>query len=227
MASFSEKTGQATMKFSSERAAYLSALKWIYSKIDLRNIGTLQSRYAIHLYQFLISYAFLKGKSGNYSNEWYVQLDLSDLRFIMGTPEGAYHETHLFKQKVIDGPIKEINKAGIGLEITTNGVKQGRCLVAIRFDCKQVPKSLPIPKGRGKKTAPETLSLPEPNPKTAEEREEKEREHLKELYPDEYAELYQAEMAKPTPQFLTDGFKQITADAAVKTELKKRHGIVK
>ncbi|MHB9296079.1 hypothetical protein PilKf_01833 [Pillotina sp. SPG140] len=120
-----------------------------------------------------------------------------------------------------------INKAGIGLEITVNGVKQGRCLVAIRFDCKQVPKLLPVTKGRGKKTAAETLPLPEPNPKTAEEREEKEREHLKELYPDEYAELYQAEMAKPTPPYLTEGFKQMIADAAVKTELKQRHGIVK
>jgi plasmid replication initiation protein len=227
MATFSEKTGQATMEFSDKLAAFLSALKWVYAKIDLHNIGALQSRYAIHLYEFLFSYAFLKGKSGNHSNEWYVRLDLSDLRFLMGTPKDAYKETHLFKQRVIEGPIKEINKAGIGLEITINGVKQGRCLVAIRFDCKQVPKLLPVTKGRGKKTADETLPIPEPNPKTADEREEKELEHLKELYPDEYAELYTAEMAKSTPAFLTEGFKQMIAAAAAKTELKRRHGTVK
>ena len=146
-AEFSEKTGQAIMKFSPELAAYLSALKWVYTKIDLQNVGSLQSRYAIHLYEFLFSYAFLKGKNGNHSNEWYVQLDLTDLRFLMGTPKDAYKETHLFKQKVIEGPIKEINKAGIGLEITINGVKQGRCLVTLRFDCKQIPKLLPVTKG--------------------------------------------------------------------------------
>jgi plasmid replication initiation protein len=226
MATFSEKTGQATMKFSSELAAYLSALKWVYAKLDLQNIGALQSRYAIHLYEYLISYAFLKGKRGNQINEWYVQLDISDLRFIMGTPEDIYKETHLFKQKVIEGPIKEINKAGIGLEITISGIKQGRCLVAIRFDCRHTPKKLPVTKRDGKKTA-EPLELPEPNPKTAEQREEKERQHLKELYPDEFAQLYQERLSKNQQPYLTESAAMLAAEAGTLTTLQARHGRTK
>jgi hypothetical protein len=71
------------------------------------------------------------------------------------------------------------------------GVKQGRRIVAIRFDCKHTPRPV-----RGKRRGTEAAPLSEPNPKTESLREEKELEHLKELYPKEFAELYEAALAK-------------------------------
>jgi plasmid replication initiation protein len=221
VSTFSEKTGQATMKFSSELAGFLVALKWMYSKIDLKDLGDLQSRYAIRLFEIAMSYMSLKGKGGNNGSGWYFERPLPELRQIMGVPDGAYKETHLFKQKVIDAPIKEINKAGIGLEITPETIKQGRQIVGIRFDCKQSRKTA---KGRGKKKAAEPL--PEPNPKTEYLREEQELEHLKELYQAEFTELYEAELAK-TPSFIPDGFKRMAAEGSAVMQLKARHGIVK
>jgi len=222
VATFNEKTGQATMKFSDELAEFLTALKWMYSKIDLKDIGDLQSRYAIKLFEMAVSYKSMQGKRGNADQSWYFERLIPELRMIMGVPENAYKETHLLKQKVIEGPIKEINKAGIGLEITPAGIKQGRKLVAIRFDCKRIPRTIRGKKSEGKDAVP----LPEANPKTSDMLEEKELEHLKELYPQEFAELYENELAK-APGYIPEGFKQIAAEGSALMQLKKRHGIVR
>jgi plasmid replication initiation protein len=43
------------MTFSSELAGFLVALKWMYSKIDLKDLGDLHSRYAIRLFEIAMS----------------------------------------------------------------------------------------------------------------------------------------------------------------------------
>lgn len=228
VAKFSEKTGKVTMTFSSELAVFLAALKWVYTKIDLRTVGSLQSRYAIHLYELLISYAFLKGKNGNKTNAWYVQFDIPDLRFIMGTPETAYQETHLFKQNVIEKPVKEINRAGMGLEIAIISIKQGRCLVGIRFDCRQVPKQVPIISKR-KKNAENQLALPDPNLKLENRREEQELQHLKDLYPTEFVRLYENALME-LPVFggnIGESFRKGAAERSALERLREQYGIVK
>jgi len=222
VATFNEKTGQATMKFSDELAEFLTALKWMYSKIDLKDIGDLQSRYAIKLFEMAVSYRSMQGKRGNADQSWYFERPIPELRMIMGVPEKAYKETRLLRQKVIEEPIKEINRSGLGLEITPEGIKQGRRLVAIRFDCKRAPRTI-----RGKKPGTkEAVPLPDQNPKTSDLLEEKELEHLKELYPEEFAELYETELAK-APAYIPEGFKQIGAEGSALMQLKQRHGIVR
>jgi hypothetical protein len=221
VSTFDEKTGQATMEFSDKLAAFLVALKWMYAKINLTDIGELQSRYAIKLFEMAMSYQSLKGKQGNAEQNWYFERTIPELRMIMGVPHEAYKETHLFKQYAIEKPLKELNKAGIGLEITPEGVKQGRRIVAIRFDCKHVPRPV-----RGKRRGTQAAPLPEPNLKTENLREEKELEHLKELYPKEFAELYAEALAK-APGFIPQNFKQIASEGRALMQLKERHGIVK
>lgn len=137
-----------------------------------------------------------------------------------GEPEKSV-PTYLFKQYAIEKPIKEINRAGIGIEITPEGVRQGRRLVAIRFDCRQSPRA-----AMGKRRRAKAEPLPEPDSKTENLREEKELEHLKELYPEEFAELYEAELAK-APAFIPERFKRIAAEGSAFMQLKERHGIVK
>jgi plasmid replication initiation protein len=230
MAEFDEATGKATMKFSLELAGVLAELKWVYSKVHLQDFGRLQSRYAIRLYEIALSFAYLKGKQGNKDAAWYFQWPIEELRQILGVPEDAYKETHLFKQKVIDGPIREINNAGLGLAINIERVTQGRFLVALRFDCEQTPRRLVIKGKNGKnvkKTSSTTLELPYENPKIAKLREEKELLHLKERYPDEFATLYAAEQEK-SPSFLKgSGFSKIAAEAEALTKLREKHGIAK
>jgi plasmid replication initiation protein len=226
-AEFDEATGKATMKFSSELAEVLTELKWVYSKIKLQDFGTLQSRYALRLYEIALSFAYLKGKQGNKDGAWYFQWTIEDLRQILGVPADAYKETHLFKQKVIDAPIKEINNAGLGLAINIERVKQGRFLVALRFDCEQVPRQLTAKAKNGKKATAVQLELPEQNPKLAGQREEKELQHLKERYPAEFAELYAVELENAPPFLKGKMFSKITAEGSALLKLREKYGIVK
>jgi plasmid replication initiation protein len=173
-----------------------------------------------------MSYAFLNGRNGYKPGEWYVQENIEEFRHLLGVPEGTYKENRLFRQKVIEEPIKEINKAGIGLEIKPEGVKEGRNLIAIRLNCKQNARKTAVKK-RGRKKAIEQPELPEQNPKMADQREEKELQHLRERYPDEFAELYAAELEK-TPHFLKGGeFSKVAAEGAALVRLREKYGIVK
>jgi plasmid replication initiation protein len=225
-AQYSEETSKATMTFSPKLAEVLTELKWVYSKINLQDFGKLKRRYAIRLYEIALSFAYLKGKQGNKDGTRYFQWTIEELRQILGVPADAYKETHLFKQKVIDAPIREINNAGLGLTINIERVKQGRFLVALRFDCEQAYRSLPG-KDKNRENAAVQLELPEQNPKTAGQREEKELEHLKECYPDEFAALYAAELAKSSFMDSESEVRKRAADGGAMKALKAKHGIIK
>jgi hypothetical protein len=223
---FSEKTSKATMTFSSELAEFLAAIKWLYAKINLKDLGELQSRYSIHLFEIAMSYRSLAGKNGNRGETWYFERGFPDeIRKIMGVAEDDYKNNYELKRNVIERPIREINEAGIGLEITPVTVKQGRRIVAIWFDCKPAPRPV---RGRKKSAVAE---LPPPPPEVdfqaEQEREEKELAHLAELYPDEFAERYQAAMDS-RPAFLkqsTTG--AVFAEQRALLELREKYGIMK
>jgi hypothetical protein len=226
-ADYDEATGKATMTFSAELADFLRAFKWVYTKINLRDLGRLQSRYAIRLFELVMSSAFLRGKQGNAEKTWYFQASVSDYRVILGVPDGAYQETHAFKQKVIDGPVKEINEAGIGVAINPEGVKQGRSLVAIRLTCTQEARRVGTKRGRKKQASAPEAELSAVELKAEDLRIEKELELLKERYESEYAELYAAELAKPSFVPPTHEIRKLAAAGAAAQALKTRHGIVK
>jgi plasmid replication initiation protein len=220
VATFDEATGQATMKFSGELAEFLMALKWVYSKISLSDLGQLQSRYAIKLLEMALSYRSLAGKKGNRDGSWYFERGFpEEFRHIMGVGKDAYKDNHLLKQKVIDKPLKEINRAGFGLSIKPTTVKQGRRIVAVRFECAQAGRAAERKKHKSWEAAP----LP---PDGEALREEKELERLRERHPDEFAEIYQIELAR-VPAYIPDCLKLVAAESIALMELKNRHGAAK
>jgi plasmid replication initiation protein len=225
-AKFNEETSRATMTFSPKLADVLLELRRAYAKIDLNDLGVLRSMYALRIFEMAKSYESLAGKDSNQDNDWYFERSIEEFRKIFGISRDIYKETRDFRKKVIEEPVKEINKAGIGLEITTEGIKQRRHLIAIRFDCKKVNRRL-IAKGRKKKNAEEQPELPKPSPKTADRREEKELEHLKELYPSEFAVLYTEELSKPHFLPSTSELRKAAASANAAIKLREKYGIVK
>jgi plasmid replication initiation protein len=225
LAEFNPDTGVCTMTFDKKLADFLKELKWLYSKINLGDFGRLQSRYALRIFEMAVSYASLQGKDGNESQTWYIERTLKELRKLFGIGPNEYKENREFRRKVIEAPIREINRAGIGVEITTESIKKGRNLAGLRFDCKKAPRT--VKKKREKKNAenpPELSDLIDDKARMS--REEKEMAHLKELYPDEFAELYAAELAK-APAFIPEGFKRIASESSALMQLKERRGIVK
>jgi hypothetical protein len=227
-ADYNDKSGVCTMTFSEELAVVLSEFKKMYAKIKLNDLGRLQSKYAIRFFEIAMSYAFMKGKNGNNPDAWYYERTIQDLRKLFDLSNDTYQETREFRKFVVEKPIHEINNAGIGLEIKTESVKTGRKLTAIRFNCKKVNRKIPV-KRRSKKTDATTaqLELPALSPKTEHDREAKELEHLRNRYPEEFAELYAAELEN-TPVFIKDReFGKIAAEGSALLKLREKHGRVK
>jgi plasmid replication initiation protein len=169
-AEYDSVTGIAKITFAPKLAEFLAAMKWLYSKINLKDIGNLQSRFAIRLFEIAISYRSMAGCDGNQENAWYFERGFPDeMRLIMGVDEKAYKDKHVLKQKIVDNPIKGINEAGLGLEIKPTTIKQGRQVIAIRFNCTSAPRT---PKGTGRKRLKAELH-----------QEEQDLQRLKELQP--------------------------------------------
>jgi hypothetical protein len=218
---------RALLMFAPELAGFLSALKWMYAKLSLKDLGQLQSRYAIHLFEMAMSY---RGTKRGQRASWdFRQGFPEEMRHVMAVPKDAYKSAHVLKQKVVDNPVKEINEAGLGITITPRTVKEGRRIVAIAFDCAAVPRKAGG-KGRRKKNPDDAPALPEGPLRAEQELEEKELAHLAELYPEEFAERYEAALESSPDLFHTHGMERaasVFARNQAMLELKEAHGIVK
>jgi plasmid replication initiation protein len=225
--SFDEESGICTMTFAEEFAGILKEMRRVYAQINLQDLGKLQSKYSLRYFEIAKSYEGLAGKNGNRTDSWYFERTITELRQLLAVPDNTYPETKHFRQFVVENPVKEINKANIGLEIATEGIKQGRNLKGIRFNCNKAARQLPVKRGRGRprKTPASNgqLELPEAAPKQT--RLEKELEHLREVYPDEFATLYIAALEAQKKQFGGAVYPNI-AEATALTCLKEKYGII-
>ena len=224
-----EETGVCKMSFSPNLASALLEIKRVYAKINLLDIGRLQSMYAIRLFELAKSYESLAGKDGNKQGAWYVEYPVTEFKQLFDLSDDVYKETRRFRQFVIERPVKEINSAGIGVEIKTEGVKQGRRLHALRLNCKQTLRTPKAKRGRPKKeggTPAPQLELADSSARL-ETRQEKEDEHLKELYPEEFEALYAAELSKPSSIPPTNKLRKLAAEGAALAQLRSKYGIVK
>jgi len=220
----SERTGIATMTFSNELASVILALKNVYAKINLKDLGALQSKYALRIFEMAVSYMSLRGQGGNPSEEWYFERTIQDLRKMFELPDNVYNDIRNFKKKVIELPVKEINEARIGVEISTTGIKKGRNLTGIRFDCQKTVRKVTPKRGRKKKEANEQFELPDVTDGTY---LEKSLERLKEVHAEEFAELYSAELSKDSFLPPTNEMRKAAAEVHALTQLKEKYGLVK
>jgi plasmid replication initiation protein len=146
------------------------------AKLDLIDMGKLQSKYAIRFYELAMSYAGFAGKNGNKENCWYFEREVGELRLMFGIAESKYKQVARFRIDVVDNPIQELNTADLGFKIEIEYIRKGRKLVGFRFWCMYEKK------GERSVTPP------------AESVTEKENEKLKKLYPEEWEKFYQEEL---------------------------------
>ena len=170
------------------------------------------------------SYESMAGKYGNKQGEWSYECPVADFRFLLGVSDVEYSRTERLKKKVFEDPLKEINAAGFGIEMKSQSIKSGRKITDIRIQCKKTAAK--VTARRGHKKA-EQVELPM-DAEAGTSRENKDLNRLREKYPDEFAELYAAELAKEV-QFLTENgeLKKKLAVAVVLQALQKKHGLVK
>jgi plasmid replication initiation protein len=226
-AEYHEANHEIRMEFSEELADLLMELKKMYAKIQLEDLGKLQSQYALRLYEFAISYSSLAGQRGNRTETWYFERKVEELRNLFGIEANHYKLTADFRKWVIERPLNEINTANIGIAITPEYKRKGKYITDIKFECTSHTRK--VAGRRSKKTAVTTTpDAPPTNPKLAKTLEVKENEHLKKLYPEEYAQLYQEELAKPHIQFSsTDTLWSLAAEGQAIKRLREHYGVRK
>lgn len=138
-----EKLGQVMIQIQCNeklKPAFFGLSENGYIKYQLKNIIALTSQFSVRLYPRL--------KDRPYG--WVVEVD--ELRKLLGATAPTYQEFKRFNNLVIQKAVKEINEI-TDIIVEAKTVKQGRSVVAVRFNIKQ--KSLPVED----QPAPE---LPEP-----------------------------------------------------------------
>ena len=186
-AEFAAGSNAVRLRFGGELAAYLAEAKSGYTRLELRDIGALHSAYALRLFEIAMSYAGFDGKKGNKSAEWFLERRVDEWRCILGVQDGVYARLKNFRQFCFTAPIAAINGAGLGVELKLKTLERYG-VVFYRVSCRRVPRVI-------KRTGGEPLVLPIDTPK-AQTWDDAAAQRLRERYPEEFAALYEAEMAK-------------------------------
>lgn len=176
------KANRFDMTFKSEIAKLLIELKG-KARLDLIDMGKLQSRYAIRFYELAMSYAGFAGKNGNKEKCWYFEREVGELRELFAIAPGKYKQVARFRIDVVDKPIQELNAADVGFKVGIEYIRKGKKLIGFRFCCQYESRT-------------EREATPQ-----AETLTEKENEKLKKLYPEQWEKYYQEELTGQKPLF--------------------------
>lgn len=183
------KTDSFYMTFNADLAKLIIELKG-KARLDLIDMGKLQSKYAIRFYEMAMSYAGFAGKNGNKEKCWYFEREVGELRELFAIAPGKYKQVARFRIDVVDKPIQELNAADVGFKIGIEYMRKGKKLIGFRFCCQY-----------------DTRTEREATP-PAETLTEKENDKLKKLYPEEWEKFYQEELQQkqlfPCPPTMWD-----------------------
>lgn len=200
-----QNTDIIEMTFNPQLAQLILELKG-KAKLNLIDIGKLQSKYAIRFYEIAMSYAGFAGKNGNKENCWYFEREIGELRELFCISDNKYKMTKDFRVRIIDEPIQELNACDVGFKIEVEYLRKGKKLTGFRFCCQYESKT-------------ERVATP-----TAETLREKEIEHLKRKYPEEWEKFYQEELSGTQPLFGKELW-NLTCQAKAYEKLRKMKGI--
>ena len=118
---------------------YVVDLQNKFAVFAISDIGKLQGKYSLRIFELAMSYSGYSGKQGNKKNEWWFQYSIEELRHLFML-QNEYKRTGDFRTNAIDRPIKEINKADIGISIEVEYIREGRKLAGIKFNCRKTTK---------------------------------------------------------------------------------------
>jgi plasmid replication initiation protein len=202
------KTQTFTLTFNSVLAKLIIELKG-KARLDLIDMGKLQSKYAIRFYELAMSYSGFAGKNGNKEKCWYFEREVGELRELFAIADSKYKLTGNFRTKVVDEPIQELNAADVGFKIEIEYIRKGKKLTGFRFCCQYESRT------EREATPPaETLT-------------EKENAKLKKLHPELWEKFYQEELSQKQLFPCPSGIWDITCQGRAFDRLRQMKGIKK
>ena len=117
-----------------------------FDRHAITDLSKLQGKYSWRIYEMVMTHSGMAGKYGNRSGEWYYpELSIGALRQLFLIPDNQYKRTDIFRRTIIDLPIKEINQADLGIEITPVYKRRGRYLRGVELHCRRVARTEPKP----------------------------------------------------------------------------------
>jgi len=160
------------LRVSDELLPHVLDIKDMWRIISLGDMTQLQGKHSFRIFELVMADRGFAGKGGNRPGEWFTDLDFGDLRTLLRIKPEEYKLTPDFRKRIVDGPVREINDAGLGLRIECDyeTFRRGRSLRGVRLNCKLLKAGDPRP------VAPATKA-------------EREEEDLAEKYPERYAQL--------------------------------------
>lgn len=127
---YNDKTTAIDITFAPSVVPLITMLERHFTSYNLEQVAGLNSKYAIRLYEIVIAW-----KSNGKTN----QIGLEQLRDRLGVFDDEYQRMELFKRKVLDKSVAEINeKTEINLSYEQH--KNGRKIVGFTFTVKQKSK---------------------------------------------------------------------------------------
>lgn len=148
---YADELGCVELTFASDVIPLITRLENCYTEYELRQVSSLQSEYAIRLYELIIRWRSV-GKTN--------KIMIDDLRAMLGVDPEKYKQMNNFKAKVLDHAITQINKyTDISAEYEQH--KQGRVITAFTFKFKAKNKkqggAVQDKAGQGKKNEPSNI----------------------------------------------------------------------
>ena len=125
-----ENGGFIEIKFTSKVVAFISELERRFTSYEISQVANLKNRYSIRLYESLIQYRST-GK---------LNISLNDLRLRLGLLENEYYQMSMFKKRVLDLAVSQINEH-TDISVKYEQQKQGRTITGFKFSFKQKAKA--------------------------------------------------------------------------------------
>ena len=134
---YADDLGCVELTFASDVIPLITRLDGCYTEYELRQVSSLQSEYAIRLYEQLIRWRSV-GKVP--------KMQLEELRNKLGVEPDQYKTMSDFKKRVLDHAIKQINKY-TDITVDYEQHKQGKTITAFTFKFKAKPSAKSAAKG--------------------------------------------------------------------------------
>ena len=140
------------MTFAPDVIPFITRLEENFTTYQLRQVSDLTGKYAIRLYELVISWK----KTGKVP-----PIDLNRFRNCLGVEENEYQRMHHFKNRVLDPAIKQINEH-TDIVASYEQHKCGRTITGFSFTFKQKnPHTVPSGSLKNKKVVDTPINLTE------------------------------------------------------------------
>jgi len=117
-----EQEGRVAMRFGSDIVPYLSEIHREFTCYELRHVATMKSTYGVRLYELLM-------QRHDFGQR---QIEISELRRMMGVPDGSYKAIKDLKKCVIEPAVRDVNQCS-DLTVSWSQAKTGRRITSITF----------------------------------------------------------------------------------------------